>query len=290
MASGTCGENLTWTLTDGTLVISGTGDIDDAQNFFDPINELIEQVIVEEGATSIGDFVFSFCADLKSVALPDSLSKVGIGAFNFCESLTEIKIPANVSEIGKAAFCGCWSLKEITLPEKISALGENVFFNCAGLQAIKIPAGVRELGGSVFKGCESLTSVTLPDGLTKIGAGAFEGCESLTEIKIPASVVEVGEGVFNFCSSLEKIFCAANFGFEKILSTGNNAQLIPTINEPTTSETTWHLDGDTLTIISADKLKSLSHDENAPWYDRRESIKKIIISHAVRPLALAMGI
>ena len=40
----------------------------------------------------------------------------------------------------------------------------------------------------------------------------------------------------------------------------------------------WHLDGDTLTIVDADKLKSLSHDENAPWFDKRDSIKKIIIT------------
>ena len=277
MASGICGENLTWQFNNGTLVISGTGDIDDTQNFSDVTYESIEQIIIEEGTTSITDFGFSFCADLKSVALPNSLSKIGVGAFNFCESLTEIKIPANVSEIGKAAFCGCWSLKEITLPEKISELGENLFINCAGLQEIKIPVGVRELGSGLFKGCESLTSVILPDGLAKIGAGAFEGCESLTEIKIPASVVEVGDNVFNFCSSLEKIFYAAKSGFEKILSAGNRAQLIPTIDEPKISEPTWHFDGDTLTIISADKLKSLSHDENAPWYDKRESIKKIII-------------
>ena len=107
MQSGTCGENLTWMLDNGTLTISGTGDIDDTQNFSDVTSESIERVIFEEGTTSIGDFAFSFCADLKSVTLPDSLSKIGVGAFNFCESLTEIKIPANVSEIGKSAFCGC---------------------------------------------------------------------------------------------------------------------------------------------------------------------------------------
>ena len=28
-ASGTCGENLTWTLQDGALTISGTGDMED---------------------------------------------------------------------------------------------------------------------------------------------------------------------------------------------------------------------------------------------------------------------
>lgn len=277
MQSGTCGENLTWTFNDGTLTISGTGDMDDLQNFSDVTDELIEQVIVEEGVTLIGDFAFSFCADLKSVALPDSLSKISIGAFNFCESLTKIKLPANISTIGKSAFCGCWSLTKINLPVKVIELDEYAFGSCAGLREVNMPDGLLEIGDNAFKGCERLTNITLPDGLVKIGASAFEGCESLTEIKIPASVVEVGDGVFNFCSRLEKIFCAVNSGFEKILLAGNNAQIIPTIDEPTTSKKTWHLNGDTLTIISAEKLKSLSHDENAPWYGSRESIKKIII-------------
>ena len=163
------------------------------------------------------------------------------------------------------------------MPVKVVKLDEYAFGSCAGLREVNLPDGLLEIGDNAFKGCERLTSITLPDGLVKLGASAFEGCESLIEIKIPASVVEVGKDALNFCSSLEKIFCAANSGFEEILSAGNNAQLIPTIDEPTTSKKTWHIDGDTLTIISADKLKSLSHDENTPWYDRRESIKKIII-------------
>ena len=275
--TGTCGENLNWTLDGGTLTISGEGQMDDCQDFSEINGESIERIIVEEGATSISSFAFSFCADLTSVTLPDSLKEICIGAFSFCESLREIKIPANVTAIGKSTFCGCWNLTEIILPEKLFELGDNAFSNCASLQTIKIPAGVHELGGGVFKGCESLTSVTLPGRLAKIGASAFEGCESLTEIKIPASVVEVGDGVFNLCSNLEKIFCSTNSDFEKIFSCGNHAQIIPTIDEPKISAPTWHLDGDTLTIISTDKLKSLSHDESSPWYDRRESIKKIII-------------
>ena len=252
MIKGTCGENLTWTLDDGTLIISGNGQMNDCQNFSEVTGESIKQLIVEEGATSIGSFAFSFCADLKRVTLPDSLSKICTGAFNFCESLSEIKIPANVIAIGKSAFCGCWSLTNIILPEKLSELGDNVFSNCASLQAIKIPAGVRELGVDIFKGCESLTSVTLSDGLAKICAGAFEVCESLTEIKIPDSVTEIGDNIFNGCTRLEKIYYRAGSGFEDKLSMGNKAQLIPIDAEKTISYLSknvfWSLDNGTLII------------------------------------------
>ena len=210
--------------------------------------------------------------------MPETVTDIGDSAFLFCESLQSIKIPAGVAEIRKSTFCGCWSLTEIDLPENLRGLGENSFSNCVSLTAIKIPAGVVEIGHKAFAGCESLENIALPDGLKKIGDGAFEGCESLQAIKIPASVIKLGTGVFNLCSSLEKIFYAAGSNLEKILSEGNNAELVATIDEPKLPAQNWHLDGDTLTIVDADKLKSLLHDENFPWYDRRESIKRIVIT------------
>ena len=289
MIQETCGENLTWTLNDGTLIISGNGQMNDCQNFSEVTGESIKQLIVEEGATSIGSFAFSFCADLKRVTLPDSLSKICTGAFNFCESLSEIKIPANVIAIDKSAFCGCWSLTNIILPEKLSELGDNVFSNCASLQAIKIPAGVRELGIDIFKGCESLKSVTLPDGLNRIGAGAFEVCESLTEIKIPDSVTEIGENIFNGCTSLEKIYYRADSGFEDKLQVGNTAQLIPIDAEKTISycgkNVFWSLDNGTLLIkknpaAPADADFSTGYEA---WNFVEENIKSIKIERGIIP-------
>lgn len=275
--TGTCGKNLIWTFDDGTLTINGTGDMYDEQNFSELVAQPIAQVIVGVGTTSVGDFAFSFCSDLKKISLPETVANIGVSAFLFCESLQAIKIPDRVAEIRKSTFCGCWSLTEIDLPENLRGIDENSFGNCVNLPAIKIPAGVVEIGRKAFSGCEMLEKITLPDGLQVIGSGAFEACESLSAIKIPASVVKLGDGVFNLCSRLEKIFYAAGSGFEKILSAGNSAELIATIDEPKTPAPTWHIDGDTLTIFDADKLKSLSHDENAPWYDKRDSIKRIVI-------------
>ena len=249
--TGTCGENLSWTLDGDTLTISGTGDMYDLQNFSE-VGESIERVIIEEGATSIGNFAFSFCANIIAVTLPDSLSKICVGAFNFCESLTEIKIPANVTTIGNAGFCGCWSLREISLPANLVDIGDNAFINCSNLRVIE-----------------------LPDGLLRIGDNAFKGCENLTEIKIPASVVAVGGEVFAGCEALEKIYCAASLDFAKKLRGGNNAELVAA-NE-TIEKFTWQLDGDTLKICGAGSVEKIFCDETAPWYDKRESIKKIII-------------
>ena len=77
--SGTCGDNLTWTLdSEGALTISGTGDMWDytGENTLD-LNtpwasnmRNIKKAILEDGVTSIGDFAFSHCSQIDSVDLP----------------------------------------------------------------------------------------------------------------------------------------------------------------------------------------------------------------------------
>ena len=192
---------------------------------------------------------------MQAVEIPEGVTTIGISAFLFCENLKEIILPASVEKIGKSAFCGCWNLTKINLPDGLTEIAENLFGNCLSLNNIK-----------------------LPDGLKKIGNQAFKGCETLTEIKIPANVREVGEKIFADCELLSKIYCAAGSDFARILTDGNRAEII-TFDEPAPCKEnfTWQIDGGTLKIIGGDALKKISCDENSPWYDERERIKKIII-------------
>lgn len=130
--SGTCGENLTWDLTNGVLTISGTGDM---TNFEDEIpapwyehKESISSVVIGNSVTSIGDGAFYGCSNLASVTIPNSITRIGYMAFCTCTGLTSVTIPSSVSSIGDMAFCGCSSLSSITnqatSPQKIDA---NVF-------------------------------------------------------------------------------------------------------------------------------------------------------------------
>ncbi len=85
--SGTCGDNLTWTLdSEGVLVISGTGDMEDYYSS----SELwvsIKSVVIEDGVTSIGHAAFLFYSSLTSVTIPDSVTSIGEYAFYNCSSL-----------------------------------------------------------------------------------------------------------------------------------------------------------------------------------------------------------
>ena len=96
-ASGICGANLEWTFSDGVLTISGEGAMDDFHPWDDydpskaPWSELdINEIVVEDGVTSIGDYAFSDCTSLTSVAIPDSVTRIGHYAFYRCDSLTDV--------------------------------------------------------------------------------------------------------------------------------------------------------------------------------------------------------
>ncbi|MBP0972880.1 MAG: leucine-rich repeat protein [Oscillospiraceae bacterium] len=105
-ATGTCGEHLTWTLTpDGTLTISGTGEMADRPDFGD--KSKIKSIVIGEGVTSIGTFAFVKSQNLTSVTLPDSLTTISGYAFQSCTSLTSLTIPAGVTSIGSMIFFHC---------------------------------------------------------------------------------------------------------------------------------------------------------------------------------------
>ena len=243
IASGVCGadgDNVTWTLDDeGTLTISGTGDMADYGYGFQPWKPYRDNMIsvnIDEGVTAIGDHAFESFKSLTSITIPDGLTAIGDAAFAYCTSLTSIIIsdgvtaigdngitaigdsafayctnltsiiiPDGVTAIGDHAFESCESLTSITIPDGVTAMGWEAFFYCTNLTSITIPDGVTAIEESAFLGCENLTSITIPDGVTAIGNGAFLGCENLTSITIPNGVTTIEDYAFESCESLTSI-------------------------------------------------------------------------------------
>ena len=232
VASGACGDNLTWKLDDkGTLTISGKGAMtewvysDSApwKTYSNTINKVVIQpgvtsiggyafsecknltsITIPEGVTSIEDGVFSGCG-LRSITIPKGVTSIGRYAFQECSSLTSITIPEGVTSIGIGAFSGCLDLMSITIPEGVTRIGSRAFEGCSSLTNITIPEGVTSIEDWAFSGCSSLMSITIPEGVTIIGAEAFRGCSSLKSVTIPEGVTSIGAGAFRGCSSLTSI-------------------------------------------------------------------------------------
>ena len=185
---GTCGENLTWVLTDdGTLTISGSGDMANYDSYsptapWYEFRTSVKSVVINEGVTSIGEW--TFCG---------------------CNNLTSITIPESVTSIGCYAFWGC-GMTGITIPDSVTIIGDYAFIDCSSLSSITIPSGVTSIGYGAFSNCSSLVSIILQEGVATIDNMAFFNCSSLANINIPDSVVDIGENAFSGCSMLEGIW------------------------------------------------------------------------------------
>ncbi len=142
-ASGTCGANLTWTLSEeGLLTISGTGAM---MEFFGESSDdrpwayflaYIKSVVIEEGVTSIGMGAFYECAGLTSVTIPSSVTSIGCGAFLDCSGLASITIAATTPPT-----CGeyCFEGVDKSIPVNVPAGCATVYSGWNGFTNIKAP-------------------------------------------------------------------------------------------------------------------------------------------------------
>lgn len=211
-ASGTCGDDLTWTLADGVLTISGTGAMDDfALNtipWVDYCNS-IQVVKILDGVTTIGAQAFWEFSEITSIILPDSLTTIGDWAFNNCSSLSAITLPQNLTIIGAYAFTGCSEIDTISIPDSVTELGAHAFNGCTALTVVELSKNISALGEFTFANCESLTSISIPEGLDTIGSYTFS-LSGLTTLIIPENVSFIGERAFIDCSDLSEIWFKGN--------------------------------------------------------------------------------
>jgi len=241
------GENLTWTLNEGTLTISGTGKmLDRSSSIWGEYKDSILRVVIEEGVTHVGAWFFSYLPNLTSASIADSVTTIGDRAFFASRALKSVTLSKNLIEIGQYAFGSCNALDSIFLPGKLTTIGNATFFS-SGLTSVVIPASVKSIGNVAFGVCPSLISITVeesnedfksedgvlffrngthlmqypvgnrsasyivPDGVEVIEGHAFRECNSLRYVVIPESVSLIQIRAFEGCESLVSVFYQGSY-------------------------------------------------------------------------------
>lgn len=177
--SGTCGENLTWTLDTetGVLEISGIGAMTDWIWYNYPpwssYDSNIKSVEISNNVTNIGAYAFNNCYNLKSIIIPDCITSIGDRAFYSCDKLTSITVPSSVTQIGNEAFYECYSLTSIVLSKGIESIGDLAFYRCGSLSNIVIPSSVTNIGRNPFYCCANLTDITVDSSNTFYSSDEF---------------------------------------------------------------------------------------------------------------------
>jgi len=230
VASGTCGDNLTWTLDgEGTLTISGTDAMTNyttsAPAPWYEYNSSIKSVVIESGVTTIGSYAFRQCSNLTSVTIADTVTTIGYRAFADCSSLPSITIPSGVTTIGDSVLFGCGSLESITTPFSgtlsYKPLGPELYIIAEpfgylfGSIGYTNSVAVSQMRLLEEVGCESYYeehTYYFPKNLKTViftGKSIYEyallNCSTLTDVIICDSVQTIGEGAFFDCASLTTV-------------------------------------------------------------------------------------
>lgn len=229
--SGSCGENLTYTLDTetGVLKIEGDGDMEDykypKESPWANYVGNIAKVELSGSMTSIGYAAFNACSLLSSITIPNSVTRIERLAFYKCENLNTVTIGKSVKSIGAQAFAGCTNLQTVTIGQSVESIEDEVFKRCdnvkkliyadgcsttipvgiTSVEEVVLPNSLTSIEQGAFTDYKGLTSTIIPNTVTDIGRHAFDGCTGLTTISIPNSVISIRQHAFSGCTELSSL-------------------------------------------------------------------------------------
>lgn len=206
-------------------------------------NTNLVRVVIPEGVTTIGDYAFYGCSNLRSIEIPKTVERmeyypednsyptdvkyVGIVVFGGCTSLENINVHKDnavfSSEDGvlydkekeTILYCG-GGKKKVVIPQSVTGILSTAFRDCIHMESIEADKNntrfESENGVLYSKGKKSIEHVPggktgefiIPEGVWSIGDDAFYGCSGITSLTIPESIGSVGQDAFKGCN-LQKV-------------------------------------------------------------------------------------
>ena len=164
----------------------------------------IQSVTIPESVTSIGKSAFEHCSKLDSLTIKGVATSIGAYAFASCTSLTSLSLVGNFQTIGEQAFAYC-GMTSLTTDADITSIGEYAFSHCTSLTSLSLTGSVQTIGYQAFACCTSLTSLSLTGDIQQIGDYAFGYCSSLYTATLSKNLTSIGTYAFEYCTSLNSI-------------------------------------------------------------------------------------
>lgn len=101
-------DQVTWTVNDGLLTISGTGPMADYAEGQAPwLDEEVYSLIIEDGVTSIGSNAFRGMAMLQDALIGRDVTTIDKTAFNDCPALADVIFRGDGHIIPSGTFSNC---------------------------------------------------------------------------------------------------------------------------------------------------------------------------------------
>jgi len=223
--SGDCGNNITYTVTDGALVLSGSGSMNDYTPSTLPWGDeavFITSLTIPEGITSIGIDAF-LNLSVSKVTIPESVILIGSNALGYSYYEGTYRALSDFTIVGKRgsaaetyATQNGFDFEAISPALPSGSCGQSVTWSLSedGVLTISGNGPMADYGSSAttpwadyVSGKDGLriTAVVIESGVTSVGKYAFASCRRLSSVSIASGVTSIGVGAFSGCSDLTSI-------------------------------------------------------------------------------------
>ena len=180
--------------------------------------EEVTSLTIPNSVTTIGNYAFCGCSDLKRVTIPNSVTSIGELVFYGCDKIEYLDLSCRTIDLN---IFGSSNLqpKRVRIGTGVDSIKsypyesyniESLEFNCkkienwfsgskASVEEIKLGEHVKVIGKNAFYEYEKIKSVIIPDNVEMIEGNAFYGCKRLAEVRIGCGMEEISDSVFYNC-------------------------------------------------------------------------------------------
>lgn len=223
-------EGTDWSFDAATATLTiktdaATADIaDETMQPWGEVSSQVENVVVAEGVTVIGEYAFAFIEQLTSVSIASTVNEIMYYSFAECPSLTTIHYMGATAPVIDEALYGSENVCVVSdVAAYTTAWGAKSYL-INGLTANKLAYSYETYDkllqievtdetelAVVDKASMSVSllskaaEIVLGNGITEIEASAFDGYKYVTSLTLPATLTTIGESAFKSLIRLSKV-------------------------------------------------------------------------------------